>query len=51
MVNFQIMFKLYQKIIKKLEADLKLFIDSVDRVASVSFDKKDGVKFNLTKDN
>ena len=35
---------------KKLEADLKLFLDSVDRVASVSFDKKDGVKFNLTKD-
>ena len=25
-------------------------MDSVDRVASVSFDKKDGVKFNLTKD-
>ena len=35
---------------KKLEVDLKLFIDSVDRVASVSLDKKDGVKFNLTKD-
>ena len=35
---------------KKLEADLKLFQDSVDRVASVSFDKKDGVKFNLSKD-
>ena len=29
---------------------MKLFLDSVDRVASVSFDKKDGVKFNLTKD-
>ena len=29
---------------------LKLFLDSVDRVASVSLDKKDGVKFNLTKD-
>ena len=25
-------------------------MDSVDRVASVSQDKKDGVKFNLTKD-
>ncbi len=35
---------------KKLEIDLKLFLNSVDRVASVSFDKKDGVKFNLTKD-
>ncbi len=35
---------------KKLEVELKLFLDSVDRVASVSFDKKDGVKFNLTKD-
>merc|ERR1711991_741522 len=35
---------------KKLEINLKLFLDSVDRVASVSLDKKDGVKFNLTKD-
>ena len=35
---------------KKLEVDLKLFLDSVDRVASVSLDKKDGVKFNLSKD-
>ena len=35
---------------KKLEIDSKLFLDSVDRVASVSFDKKDGVKFSLTKD-
>ena len=35
---------------KKLEVDLKIFLDSVDRVASVSLDKKDGVKFNLTKD-
>ncbi len=34
---------------KKLEIDLKLFLDSVDRVASVSLDKKDGVKFNLEK--
>ena len=32
---------------KKLEIDLKVFLDSVDRVASVSLDKKDGVKFNL----
>ena len=36
---------------KKLEVDLKLFLGSVDRVASVSLDKKDGVKFNLTKDS
>ena len=36
---------------KKLEIDLKSFLNSVDRVASVSLDKKDGVKFNLTKDN
>ena len=35
---------------KKLEIDLKLFLNSVDRVASVSLDKKDGVKFNLLKD-
>ena len=35
---------------KKLEINLKLFLNSVDRVASVSLDKKDGVKFNLSKD-
>ncbi len=35
---------------KKLDIDLKLFLNSVDRVASVSLDKKDGVKFNLSKD-
>ena len=35
---------------KKLEIGLKAFLDSVDRVASVSLDKKDGVKFSLTKD-
>ena len=34
----------------KLEVDLKLFLGSVDRVASVSLDKKDGVKFSLIKD-
>ena len=34
---------------KKLQVDLKLFLDSVDRVASVSLDKKDGVKFSLKK--
>ena len=32
---------------KKLDLNLKSFLDSVDRVASVSLDKKDGVKFNL----
>tara|TARA_B100000579_G_scaffold226627_1_gene185578 strand:- start:234 stop:1346 length:1113 start_codon:yes stop_codon:yes gene_type:complete len=35
---------------KKLQVDLKSFLDSVDRVASVSLDKKDGVKFSLNKD-
>tara|TARA_S200000501_G_scaffold351548_1_gene369512 strand:- start:664 stop:1776 length:1113 start_codon:yes stop_codon:yes gene_type:complete len=35
---------------KKLEIELKSFLGSVDRVASVSLDKKDGVKFNLSKD-
>ena len=35
---------------KKLEINLKTFLNSVDRVASVSFDKKDGVKFSLKKD-
>ncbi len=35
---------------KKLEINLKSFLGSVDRVASVSLDKKDGVKFSLTKD-
>tara|TARA_B100001540_G_scaffold217603_1_gene192206 strand:- start:1224 stop:2336 length:1113 start_codon:yes stop_codon:yes gene_type:complete len=36
---------------KKLEIDLKSFLGSVDRVASVSLDKKDGVKFSLTENN
>ena len=36
---------------KKLEIELKLFLGSVDRVASVSLDKKDGVKFSLSKDS
>jgi len=35
---------------KKLQVNLKSFLNSVDRVASVSLDKKDGVKFSLTKD-
>ena len=34
---------------KKLEIKLKFFLNSVDRVASVSSDKKDGVKFELLK--
>ena len=36
---------------KRLEIDLKLFLGSVDRVASVSLDKKDGVKFSMSKDS
>ena len=36
---------------KKLTVDLKSFLNSVDRVASVSLDKKDGVKFSLSKDS
>ncbi len=36
---------------KKLEIDLKPFLNSVDRVASVSLDRKDSVKFLLTKGN
>tara|TARA_B100001121_G_scaffold296392_1_gene301719 strand:- start:294 stop:1406 length:1113 start_codon:yes stop_codon:yes gene_type:complete len=36
---------------KKLEIDLKPFLTSVDRVASVSQDKKDGLRMNLTKNN
>ncbi len=36
---------------KKLEIDLKPFLTSVDRVASVSLDKKDGLRMNLTKNN
>ena len=35
---------------KKMKADLDLFQNSVDRVASVSSDKKDGVRFNISKD-
>ena len=34
---------------KKLEIDLKSFLGSIDRVASVSLDKKDGVKFQLSQ--
>ncbi len=36
---------------KKLDVELKSFLSSVDRVASVSLDKKDGVKFDLSKNN
>ena len=35
---------------KKLEINLNNFLSSVDRVASVSTDKKEGVKFQLLKD-
>ncbi len=34
---------------KKLEINLKSFLGSIDRVASVSLDKKDGVKFQLSQ--
>ena len=34
---------------KKIRINLKVIFNSVDRVASVSLDKKDGVKFNLKK--
>ena len=36
---------------KKLEIDLKPFLTSVDRVASVSQDKKDGLRMNLENKN
>ena len=36
---------------KKLEIDLKLFQTCVDRVASVSLDKKDGLRMNLSNNN
>ena len=34
---------------KKLEINLKNFLDSVERVASVSTDRKEGIKFQLVK--
>ena len=36
---------------KKLEIDLKPFLTSVDRVASVSLDKKDGLRMNLANNS
>ncbi len=36
---------------KKLEIDLKPFLTSVDRVASVSLDKKDGLRMSLENNN
>ncbi len=36
---------------KKLEVDLKPFLTSVDRVASVSLDKKDGLRMSLSNSN
>ena len=36
---------------KKLEIELKPFLTSVDRVASVSLDKKDGLRMNLSSNN
>ena len=34
-----------------MESNLKSFLNSIDRVASVSLDKKDGVKLQLSKDS
>ena len=48
--KFLIIFKL-SKENQKLEIDLKLFLTSVDRVASVSLDKKDGLRMNLKNNN
>ena len=36
---------------KKMESNLKSFLNSIDRVASVSLDKKDGVKFQLSQNS
>ena len=36
---------------KKLDIDLKPFLTSVDRVASVSLDKKDGLQMSLENNN
>ena len=36
---------------KKLEIELKPFLTSVDRVASVSLDKKDGLRMSLSNNN
>ena len=36
---------------KKLEIELKSFLTSVDRVASVSLDKKDGLRMSLSNNN
>src|SRR5210317_1088084 len=49
-VKSKIKFELNNSILISKLIDVKLFLGSVDRVASVSLDKKDGVKFSLTKD-
>ena len=52
MENFQIIKKLYLLTIKKpLFYRLKTLLSSIERVASVSLDRKEGVKLNINKDN
>ena len=46
----------YKKVVpvnndKKLTIKSKEFINSIERVASVSLDRKEGVKLNIQKDN
>ena len=51
MESFQIIKKLFRKIIIKiLKVDTKDFIHSVERVITVSIDRKEGVKIALKKD-
>jgi DNA polymerase III sliding clamp (beta) subunit (PCNA family) len=50
MENFRIIFRSYQQLMKKIRINLNNFLSSVDRVASVSTDQKEGVKFQLLKD-
>ena len=52
MENFLIIKKLYQKSnSKKLSVNTKDLISSVERVITVSIDRKEGVKITLNKDN
>ena len=51
MENFQIIKKLFRKIINKtIKSRYKDFIHSVERVITVSIDRKEGVKIALKKD-
>ena len=52
MENFQIIKKLFQlNNDKTLTVSSKDFINSIERVASVSLDRKEGVKLLINKDN